>query len=118
MWARTCALLLCCVSFAAFAQQTESRVVDVENTLSECVLVERSDSYDHNNLTLVDFTLTLEQNIGLCGCKSAMAHITLDSGSSSVAFALDRTRTISVPLVHDNTLVNVSSITGALTCGD
>ncbi|CAH1531080.1 hypothetical protein VHARVF571_260045 [Vibrio harveyi] len=40
------------------------------------------------------------------------------SGSSSFDFALIKSRIISVPLLLDNTLKNVSSIKGALACGN
>ncbi|WP_282249065.1 DUF2195 family protein [Vibrio campbellii] len=105
----------------SFAQQTASSFVDFENTLSNCVSIDISDTFDRNNLTLVDMKLTLEKNIGICGCKSAIASITLEgmpSGSSSFDFALIMSRTISVPLLLDNTLKNVSSIKGALACGN
>ncbi len=121
MLARICILLFCCLPFLSFAQQTASSFVDFENTLSNCVSIDTSDTYDRNNLTLVDMKLTLEKNIGSCGCKSAIASITLESmpsGSSSFDFALSKPRTISVPLLLDNTLKNVSSIKGALACGN
>lgn len=121
MLARICILLFCCLPFLSFAQQTASSFVDFENTLSNCVSMDSSDTYDRNNLTLVDMKLTLEKNIGICGCKSAIASITLESmpsGSSSFDFALIKSRTISVPLLLDNTLKNVSSIKGALACGN
>ncbi|WP_333909925.1 DUF2195 family protein [Vibrio diabolicus] len=121
MLARICILLFCCLPFLSFAQQTASSFVDFENTLSNCVSIDTSDTYDRNNLTLVDMKLTLEKNIGSCGCKSAIASITLESmpsGSSSFDFALIKFRIISVPLLLDNTLKNVSSIKGALACGN
>ncbi|EPO5781896.1 DUF2195 family protein [Vibrio harveyi] len=123
MLARICILLFCCLPFLSFAQQTASSFVDFENTLSNCVSIDTSDTYDRNNLTLVDMKLTLEKNIGSCGCKSAIASITLESmpsGSSSFDFdfALSKPRIISVPLLLDNTLKNVSSIKGALACGN
>ncbi|EJG0482581.1 DUF2195 family protein [Vibrio alginolyticus] len=121
MLARICILLFCCLPFLSFAQQTASSFVDFENTLSNCVSIDTSDTYDRNNLTLVDMKLTLEKNIGSCGCKSAIASITLESmpsGSSSFNFALIKSRIISVPLLLDNTLKNVSSIKGALACGN
>ncbi|WP_010448431.1 DUF2195 family protein [Vibrio rotiferianus] len=121
MLARICILLFCCLPFLSFAQQTASSFVDFENTLSNCVSIDTSDTYDRNNLTLVDMKLTLEKNIGSCGCKSAIASITLKSmpsGSSSFDFALIKSRIISVPLLLDNTLKNVSSIKGALACGN
>ncbi|MHA2815111.1 DUF2195 family protein [Vibrio campbellii] len=121
MLARICILLFCCLPFLSFAQQTASSFVDFENTLSNCVSIDTSDTYDRNNLTLVDMKLTLEKNIGSCGCKSAIASITLESmpsGSSSFDFALIKSRIISVPLLLDNTLKNVSSIKGALGCGN
>ncbi|MDF6016898.1 DUF2195 family protein [Vibrio harveyi] len=121
MLARICILLFCCLPFLSFAQQTASSFVDFENTLSNCVSIDTSDTYDLNNLTLVDMKLTLEKNIGSCGCKSAIASITLESmpsGSSSFDFALIKSRIISVPLLLDNTLKNVSSIKGALACGN
>ncbi|WP_330163102.1 DUF2195 family protein [Vibrio harveyi] len=121
MLARICILLFCCLPFLSFAQQTASSFVDFENTLSNCVSIDTSNTYDRNNLTLVDMKLTLEKNIGSCGCKSAIASITLESmpsGSSSFDFALIKSRIISVPLLLDNTLKNVSSIKGALACGN
>ncbi|EPP5334710.1 DUF2195 family protein [Vibrio harveyi] len=121
MLARICILLFCCLPFLSFAQQTASSFVDFENTLSNCVSIDTSDTYDRNNLTLVDMKLTLEKNIGSCGCKSAIASITLERmpfGSSSFDFALSKSRIISVPLLLDNTLKNVSSIKGALACGN
>ncbi|WP_281188289.1 DUF2195 family protein [Vibrio harveyi] len=121
MLARICILLFCCLPFLSFAQQTASGFVDFENTLSNCVSIDTSDTYDRNNLTLVDMKLTLEKNIGSCGCKSAIASITLESmpsGSSSFDFALIKSRIISVPLLLDNTLKNISSIKGALACGN
>ncbi|QFQ77128.1 DUF2195 family protein [Vibrio harveyi] len=121
MLARICILLFCCLPFLSFAQQTASSFVDFENTLSNCVSIDTSDTYDRNNLTLVDMKLILEKNIGSCGCKSAIASITLKGmpfGSSSFDFALSKPRTISVPLLLDNTLKNVSSIKGALACGN
>ncbi|EMJ3467375.1 TPA: DUF2195 family protein [Vibrio harveyi] len=121
MLARICILLFCCLPFLSFAQQTASSFVDFENTLSNCVSIDTSDTYDRNNLTLVDMKLTLEKNIGSCGCKSAITSITLESmpsGSSSFDFALIKSRIISVPLLLDNTLKNVSSIKGALACGN
>ncbi|WP_447472669.1 DUF2195 family protein [Vibrio harveyi] len=121
MLARICILLFCCLPFLSFAQQTASSFVDFENTLSNCVSIDTSDTYDRNNLTLVDMKLILEKNIGSCGCKSAIASITLESmpsGSSSFDFALIKSRIISVPLLLDNTLKNVSSIKGALACGN
>ncbi|MDF5392166.1 DUF2195 family protein [Vibrio parahaemolyticus] len=121
MLARICILLFCCLPFLSFAQQTASSFIDFENTLSNCVSIDTSDTYDRNNLTLVDMKLTLEKNIGSCGCKSAIASITLEnmpSGSSSFDFALIKSRIISVPLLLDNTLKNVSSIRGTLACGN
>ncbi|MHA2733692.1 DUF2195 family protein [Vibrio campbellii] len=121
MLARICILLFCCLPFLSFAQQTASSFVDFKNTLSNCVSIDTSDTYDRNNLTLVDMKLTLEKNIGSCGCKSAIASITLEnmpSGSSSFDFALIKSRIISVPLLLDNTLKNVSSIRGTLACGN
>ncbi|WP_440884985.1 DUF2195 family protein [Vibrio campbellii] len=121
MLARICILLFCCLPFLSFAQQTASSFVDFENTLPNCVSIDTSDTYDRNNLTLVDMKLTLEKNIGSCGCKSAIASITLEnmpSGSSSFDFALIKSRIISVPLLLDNTLKNVSSIRGTLACGN
>ncbi|HCG8477109.1 TPA: DUF2195 family protein [Vibrio parahaemolyticus] len=121
MLVRTGMLLFCCVPLLSFAQQTASSLADFENTLSNCVSIDSSDTYNHNNLTLVDMKLTLGKSIGNCGCKSAIASLTVESmpfGSLTFDFALIKSRTISVPLVLDNTLENVSSIRGALACGN
>ncbi|HDM8230479.1 TPA: DUF2195 family protein [Vibrio campbellii] len=116
-----CILFFCWTSLLSFAQQAASGLDDFENILSNCVSIESSDVYSHNNLTLVNMRLTLDKSIGSCGCKSAIASLTFESipfGAFTFDFALIKSRTISVPLVLDNKLNNIRSIKGALACGN
>ncbi|HHY0457697.1 TPA: DUF2195 family protein [Vibrio parahaemolyticus] len=116
-----CILFFCWPPLLFFAQPAAGGLDDFENILSNCVSIESSEVYNHNNLTLVNMTLTLDKSIGSCGCKSAIASLTFESipfGASTFDFALNKSRIISVPLVFDNKLNNVRSIKVALACGN
>lgn len=54
------------------------------NDLKSCVTLERGELVEHGNLLLYDVQLEVPENIGNCGCKSAVASYRVFEGERPV----------------------------------
>lgn len=73
--------LLLTLALPACAAQ---RPVTFVNDLERCVALERGELVQHGNLLLYDVQLKVPQNIGHCGCKSALASYRVFEGERPV----------------------------------
>jgi hypothetical protein len=95
-------------------------VVAIENSLQQCVQINKSDIAQRNNLTLLDADISILQAIGYCGCKSAIAGYHLYSNEQhlrSEAITLNSSNTYSFVLTTDGKAPMPEALSLQISCG-
>ena len=102
------------------AAANNNPVVSIENDLVPCVQVTAYDVVQLNNLTLLNAAITVNQSIGYCGCKSAIARYHLYSEGQhlrSETITLKNSTNYSFVLASDNCEAVSQMLQLQLSCG-
>lgn len=109
--------LLLTLALPACAAQ---RPVTFVNDLEHCVVLERGELVQHGNLLLYDVQFEVPENIGNCGCKSAVASYRVFEGGRPMRLerlVLKESRQAYLVIATDGGSPTEEALSIALGCG-
>ena len=113
-------LILSVLGFSTACSANTSSL-EINNQLEHCVSVAPGGYQLHKNLHLYSLDFSVTQSIGYCGCKSALASVTVYQQGNYLmtqTVKLKASRSINVLLSPDEAAFNLAEYSINISCGN